>query len=164
MSVHFLRRSNCRRWVRVFRQPGAKLTRMYYDLNSSSGKSSVIERRFGGWINAVRQVRSLLDPAADKELMDRISEYASPQVAAEAKSTSTNEETDGSPISAEDLKHELIESNGNLYGDYPGRFFGSSAQCFPKTSAFPKSQVGRLPRHPFRGLLSVHSHYGLHAH
>jgi hypothetical protein len=28
-------------------------------------------------------------------------------------------------------------------------------------AAFPVNQAGRLPRHPFRGLLSVHSRYGL---
>ena len=32
----------------------------------------------------------------------------------------------------------------------------------PKTSAFPVLQSGRLPHYPFRGLLSVHSHFGLH--
>jgi len=33
----------------------------------------------------------------------------------------------------------------------------------PATAAFPVSQAGRLPHYPFRGLLSVHSRYGLHA-
>jgi hypothetical protein len=33
----------------------------------------------------------------------------------------------------------------------------------PATAAFPVIQAGRLPHHPFRGLLSVHSRYGLHA-
>ena len=32
----------------------------------------------------------------------------------------------------------------------------------PVTTAFPVLTPGRLPHHPFRGLLSVHSHYGLH--
>ena len=32
----------------------------------------------------------------------------------------------------------------------------------PATAAFPVIQAGRLPRCPFRGLLSVHSRYGLH--
>ena len=31
-------------------------------------------------------------------------------------------------------------------------------------SAFPIPQPGRLPHHRFRGLLSVHSYYGLHVH
>ena len=31
-----------------------------------------------------------------------------------------------------------------------------------RSAAFPYSQEGRLPRHPFRGLLSVHSRSGLH--
>jgi len=33
----------------------------------------------------------------------------------------------------------------------------------PAAAAFPKTQVGRLPHCVFRGLLSVHSYYGLHA-
>jgi hypothetical protein len=32
----------------------------------------------------------------------------------------------------------------------------------PKMTAFPVFQAGRLPHRPFRGLLSVHSRYGLH--
>ena len=32
-----------------------------------------------------------------------------------------------------------------------------------QTAAFPVSQPGRLPHYTFRGLLSVHSRYGLHA-
>ena len=34
---------------------------------------------------------------------------------------------------------------------------------FPATAAFPVSVAGRLPHYPFRGLLSVHSRYGLPA-
>src|SRR5207302_9526241 len=33
----------------------------------------------------------------------------------------------------------------------------------PSASAFPRSSAGRLLHHPFRGLLSVYSCYGLHA-
>ncbi len=36
-----------------------------------------------------------------------------------------------------------------------------SLSC-PTTTAFPKNETGRLPRFPFRGLLSVHSRSGLH--
>ena len=32
----------------------------------------------------------------------------------------------------------------------------------PPMAAFPVQRAGRLPRCPFRGLLSVHSRYGLH--
>src|SRR6516164_8094562 len=38
------------------------------------------------------------------------------------------------------------------------------ARTVPSASAFPEFQAGRLLRSPFRGLLSVHSRYGLHAH
>ena len=40
---------------------------------------------------------------------------------------------------------------------------GAHVALFPaRSAAFPYSQEGRLPRHPFRGLLSVHSRSGLH--
>jgi hypothetical protein len=38
------------------------------------------------------------------------------------------------------------------------------AHNVPSASAFPEIQAGRLLHYPFRGLLSVHSRYGLHAH
>jgi hypothetical protein len=37
------------------------------------------------------------------------------------------------------------------------------ARTVPLTAAFPEIQTGRLLHCPFRGLLSVHSRYGLHA-
>ena len=38
---------------------------------------------------------------------------------------------------------------------------GLFARTYPSASAFPRFSAGRLLRHPFRGLLSVHSRYGL---
>ena len=38
-----------------------------------------------------------------------------------------------------------------------------SARTIPSASAFPRIVAGRLLHHCFRGLLSVHSRYGLHA-
>src|ERR1700688_4148331 len=37
------------------------------------------------------------------------------------------------------------------------------ARTIPFASAFPETGAGRLLHHCFRGLLSVHSRYGLHA-
>ena len=37
------------------------------------------------------------------------------------------------------------------------------ARAIPSASAFPRTVAGRLLHHCFRGLLSVHSRYGLHA-
>jgi hypothetical protein len=34
---------------------------------------------------------------------------------------------------------------------------------YPMTAAFPETSAGRLPRRTFRGLLGVHSRYGLPA-
>src|SRR6476646_590301 len=45
---------------------------------------------------------------------------------------------------------------------YPGRIDGTdSLSTAPPTSTFPTLQLGRLLHHIFRGLLSVHSRYGL---
>jgi hypothetical protein len=38
------------------------------------------------------------------------------------------------------------------------------ARTVASASAFPERKAGRLLHYPFRGLLSVHSRYGLHAH
>jgi len=38
------------------------------------------------------------------------------------------------------------------------------AHTVPSAAAFPVIQAGRPLHYPFRGLLSVHSRYGLHAH
>ena len=37
------------------------------------------------------------------------------------------------------------------------------ARTVTSSAAFPESQAGRLLHYPFRGLLSVYSHYGLYA-
>ena len=44
----------------------------------------------------------------------------------------------------------------------PAGPLGPLAHLPPAAAAFPVSQSGRLPHCPFRGLLSVHSRYGLH--
>jgi hypothetical protein len=47
---------------------------------------------------------------------------------------------------------------------YPGRSDGNLfAHTIPSSSAFPESEAGRPLHYAFRGLLSVHSRYGLHA-
>src|SRR5262249_19385910 len=47
---------------------------------------------------------------------------------------------------------------------YPGRTDGNLfARTIPSTSAFPETGAGRLLHQRFRGLLSVHSRYGMHA-
>src|ERR1039457_4340103 len=46
---------------------------------------------------------------------------------------------------------------------YPGKFDGAGARRSPSPAAFPVKKSGRLLQLFFRGLLSVHSCYGLHA-
>jgi hypothetical protein len=45
----------------------------------------------------------------------------------------------------------------------PVSLVGLCRACDPMAAAFPIASLGRLPHQLFRGLLSVHSRYGLHA-
>jgi len=60
--------------VRVIRLPNSKLTRIYFEQNGAMS-SSVCERRFGGWINALRTAQTRLDPEKDKRLIEKMVEY-----------------------------------------------------------------------------------------
>src|SRR5258708_3796182 len=44
----------------------------------------------------------------------------------------------------------------------PAESWGAHCALFPPMAAFPDFWAGRLPHCVFRGLLSVHSRYGLH--
>lgn len=60
--------------IRVCRIPHAKLSRLYFDQNSTVS-SSACERRFGGWINTLKLVLEKLDLDSDKEIIQKIKEY-----------------------------------------------------------------------------------------
>lgn len=45
----------------------------------------------------------------------------------------------------------------------PAELLGAFRSHSLAVAAFPEFLAGRLPHHVFRGLLSVHSRYGLHA-
>ncbi len=54
--------------VQVLRVPGSKTTKYYFDANSKAS-SSAVERRFGGWLAALKRVQSQLDPVRDAALI-----------------------------------------------------------------------------------------------
>jgi hypothetical protein len=57
--------------VRVLRLPNSKLTRLFFDDNSSLS-ASTCEDRFGGWRNALQAACAKLDPERDSDLLARI--------------------------------------------------------------------------------------------
>jgi hypothetical protein len=63
--------------VRVLRIPESKLTRIYFEQNASISPS-VCERRFGGWINALKKATELLSPDVESNLITRIVDYTAP--------------------------------------------------------------------------------------
>jgi hypothetical protein len=110
--------------VRVLRLPNSRLTRIYFDQNSESGKSSGIERRFGGWIAALRLASSRLDANTEKQLIERVNSYVSPSASDGQNGpvrSAANETTDGeseSPALESDASHQLLDGSANLYGDF----------------------------------------------
>lgn len=110
--------------IRVLRLPSSRLTRIYFDQNSESGKSSGIERRFGGWISALRLASSRLDPNTELQLIERVNNYVSPGasegqiVPSRLSAIEPPDEVSESPATDTDVGHQLLDSNANLYGDF----------------------------------------------
>jgi len=109
--------------VRVLRLPNSKLTRLFFDHNSSIS-ASTCEDRFSGWNKALQAASAKLDPERDSELLLRIRAHNTgngrPPKAAEpaADATLSSRQTDGN----EDLQLPAPKRAGapvpsNLYGD-----------------------------------------------
>ena len=110
--------------VRVIRIPDSKLTRIYFEQNGAMSPS-VCERRFGGWINALRNAQSLLDPEGDKQLIEKMAEYTSTSNPTLKKANvvidNSNhlKEADEQEQKEELLGHKIIENDSvNIYGDF----------------------------------------------
>jgi hypothetical protein len=115
--------------VRVLRLPNSKMTRIFFEQNASLS-SSVCERRFGGWLNALRSAARLLDPEVDRQLIDRLNEYAEPRVTTAAlrnppdtNTLADSEEGDGEVEivneSYDHLGHQFVGTDTtNVYGDF----------------------------------------------
>ena len=97
--------------ARVLRLPDAKLTRVFFEQHAQIS-TSAIERRFGGWIGALRSVRERLARPSDRNIVAKIDSYVSPTVPpASAESDATL--TTGRPL---DGGQEIEDAN--VYGDF----------------------------------------------
>ena len=117
--------------VRVLREPHSKLTRIFFEQNSKIS-SSACERRFGGWINALKKAAVQLDPERDAGLLSRIQEYTAPALPVRSRSLQPEPESPPghAPEVEEDEEQEETEevevpqerpvpiSRGNIYGDF----------------------------------------------
>jgi hypothetical protein len=114
--------------VRVLRQPDSKLTRIYFEQNSGIS-TSACERRFGGWINALKSAASRLEVSQDAALLARIQEYTAPAIPPPRRSKQPKIETPSADAVAELAEDESSEpcidktqipsfTQGNIYGDF----------------------------------------------
>ena len=105
--------------LKVLRQPEAQLTRIYFD-RQQSVSTTVCERRFGGWINTLKEVLKHLDSKRDKNLIDRIKEYIRPPISSE--DDSSEQKPVLSPrekVTESHPGHTLIDQTArSLYGDF----------------------------------------------
>jgi len=109
--------------VRVLRLPDARLTRIFFERNATISPSA-IERRFGGWVGALRASQKLLDSLHDADLLRRLAEYvdAAPTTAFRTKDAGYRDDVGAAPQPddqhvGEEAPHARIES-ANLYGDF----------------------------------------------
>jgi hypothetical protein len=113
--------------IRVLRLPDSKLTRIYFEQNGSFSPS-VCERRFGGWINALRTAQGRLDKEKDNRLIDKMTEYtASANTNLKKQNNKTEEINSPKQEPAQEqqekdeqhLGHQFLENDSvNIYGDF----------------------------------------------
>ncbi len=108
--------------VRILRLPKSKLTRIFFEQNASVS-SSVCERRFGGWLNTLRIASERLDPNRDRDLIQRLSEYTPPALAARQSGNASAQVSEGhvpeDDVTPEHPGHAQIGLVGaNIYGDF----------------------------------------------
>jgi len=109
--------------IRVLRLSESKLTRVFFEQNSRVSPSS-IERRFGGWLSAIRVVGERLDPENDAGLIRRIKEYVGVTAVPRRIVKPEPEEPAGVAVPIpEDLEeppgHQLLDQQStNIYGDF----------------------------------------------
>lgn len=110
--------------VRVLRLPDSKLTRIFFEQNASLS-SSVCERRFGGWLNALKKAAELLDPDTEAPLIARVTEYTLPSLPVRRPSIVVSSDAAPPDIPQEDQTStqgpasDLMPiQSANLYGDF----------------------------------------------
>jgi len=113
--------------IRVLRLPESKLTRIYFEQKGSISPS-VCERRFGGWINALRTAQARLDKEKDKALIEKMAEYTASANTNSRKQNDKTEnantpkqepETEQKEQTEQHLGHQFLENDSvNIYGDF----------------------------------------------
>lgn len=110
--------------ARVLRLPDSKLTRIFFEQNAKVSPS-VCERRFGGWLSALKKAMDLLDPQTDVDLLSRVRDYTAPSLPIRvsppqhALPVDTRPKTSGS-ITTHDIPQisTIPYESTNLYGDF----------------------------------------------
>lgn len=115
--------------LRVIRLPNSKMTRIYFDQNAGMS-STACERRFGGWLNALRIVQKKLNQENEKELFLRLEEYIAPNNHADRGSRKSASQffsqavVDSPPPEKDDQQESEIDCkaqrsiSSNIYGDF----------------------------------------------
>ncbi len=107
--------------IRVLRLPNSKLTRIFFEQHSKISASAA-ERRFGGWLNALKCAAPMLTSTTDVTLLRRIEEYATPdmQVSKQPDEVENNDKkTMQESATTSHPGHAIIDqSRSNLYGDF----------------------------------------------
>ena len=110
--------------VRVLRLPNSKLTTIFFDQNSRMSLSAC-QRRFGGWINALKAAAEKLDPERDSVLLSRIREYTAPEIRVTTRTppaahanVALPDTDDEEALEASANEHEIPFVQGNVYGDF----------------------------------------------
>lgn len=111
--------------LRVLRQPSSKLTRLFFEQNSDIS-ASACERRFGGWIGALRTLAGRLNRDHDHALLARIEDYTSQYIGPEKQvsgDTRTSFDPKDEAIETDDeataIMHPALPfTSSNVYGDF----------------------------------------------
>lgn len=107
--------------ARVLRLPDSKLTTIFFEQHSRMSLSAC-QRRFGGWINALKAAAEKLNAERDAGLLERIREYTAPALplprvptmAIDVALASDGEEELDVPV----VDHLAPLVQGNIYGDF----------------------------------------------
>jgi len=105
--------------IRVLRMEDSKLTTIFFEQNAAISLSAV-QRRFGGWINALRLIKDRLDLVSDSSLIEKVNEYVDFESNNKVKSSEDSLKKSGESEIEEinDTYHGLLLESTNVYGDF----------------------------------------------
>jgi hypothetical protein len=107
--------------VRVLRLPDSKPTRVFFEQNSNVS-TTVCERRFGGWISAIRRADELLDPVKEPALVARIREYTSSPARPKKLTPEGGPDAVAAASEGATVEHDgyqlILGGSTNVYGEF----------------------------------------------